>query len=165
LVVACGVLVAGCTGSKNAASPAMTMTVPCATSTPIVVTTENLTRYRSDLCGAFNRSLKQLRNANALGAGDFEVRVRLAKLVESPKITCNLAISVSSKAEVLASASGGAKGRSDARDCIEVVLEDLVTRQVGPFMQQHVAKLAGPASAGSAADPSAPAPVPLQPAP
>lgn len=174
MVIACGVLEAGCAGGENAAAPATTTTIgtsttsvpaPCATSMPFVVTTENLTQSPSDLCAAFNRSVASLPNPSALGAGSFELRVTLAKLVESPRIACYLGISVSSTSERFAAAHGGAKIGSTASDCIDVVLDDLMTRRVGPLMQQHVAQLAGPPTAGSAASPTSPSPVPPQPAP
>ena len=142
---------------------------------PIVVTTENLTNSRGDLCAAFNRSIKQLRNTSALSTGGFEIRVRLSKLVASPDVACNLGVSVSSKSVGLGSANGGAKvakaangagsDRLAARDCIDAVLEDLMTRKVGPLMQQHVASLAGAANAGSGSNPTSPSPTPPQPTP
>jgi hypothetical protein len=129
------------------------------------VTTENLTKSRGDLCAAFNRSIGHLRNPNALGAGSFEIRVRLSRLVTSPEVFCNLGISVSSRSVGLGVANGGAKvakpanvagsdrfDRLATRDCIDAVLEDLMTRVIGPLMQQHVA------SRGS--NPTSPSPTP-----
>jgi hypothetical protein len=44
--------------------------------------------------------------------------------------------------------------RSGARDCIDAVLEELMARKIGPLMQQHVAQLAAPSTAGGAPTPT-----------
>jgi hypothetical protein len=139
------------------------------TALPIVVTAENLTRSQGDLCAAFVRSISKLQNTNTLGVGGFEVHVQLSKLASSPDVSCKLSISVLSNGSYLASASGSAKasvsGRYARRDCIDVVLEDMMVRKVVPQMLQHVSTLTGSSNTGSGSRPTAPAPTPVQPTP
>ncbi len=144
--------------------------VPCITTIPIVVTTQNLTDSRGDLCAAFNQSIKRLPNTTALGAGNFEIRVRLWKLDASPDVVCHLGISVSANSAGIGQMSGGAKvtrnvnvvgsRRLAARDCIVVALEALMTQKVGPLMQQYLAGLPTSMSAGSGSTPTSPSPAP-----
>lgn len=142
---------------------------PCVTPLPVAVTTENLTKTRGDLCAAVNRSIGSLPRATGLGAGGFELGVKLTRLAgEQAAIACTISIALSSRSVALGSATGGAKASVGAgtdrtaatRDCVDAVISDLLGKKLVPLMQRHLAQSATPAAAGSATQPSPLAPSP-----
>jgi len=87
---------------------------PCMTSIPLVVTTDNRTTSNGDLCATFNRVLgsrssASLRNNMALGAGMFELHVRLLRLGSGKITSCNLMVEVLSASVALGVVSGAAR--------------------------------------------------------
>jgi hypothetical protein len=106
--------------------------VECDTALPLVVITKNLTDRRGDLCAAFNRAVRRLSIASSL-AGGFELRVSLRTLTLTPRVSCTLAIELASNGRPIESWNGGANltpGGAAARDCIDAVLEDLMTKLI-----------------------------------
>ena len=148
--------------------PVGVIPLPCATSLPIAVTTVSSRGSGAALCAAFNRSLALLPDTNNLAAAAIDIEVRLSKVIASPDISCQVDIAVWSGSIRLGSAPGsagviGGPSGLAVLDCIDAVVDDLMTHKIGPLITKRVASLAGRpskrAGAGGVSTPAAPSPV------
>ena len=149
----------------------VTLTSPqlqaCNSAAPFTVRAANKTTTSTDVCAAFERALaNSVKTVTFNPGGVFQVDVTLAdvQVRRGPNtrfITCKVTIGLGTNGQLLAQANGGAT--IDAlqlatRDCLEAVIENLLTRQIAQQMQQHVASTTAggvaPQSSGSATTPS-----------
>lgn len=117
-------------------------TTLCPTGTAFVVKTWRLGTSGPDLCRASRQALAK---SSAASTGGYELRVLETGLAATETaVTCKIFISVRLHSNVVGTVSGGARvdatGPSAERDCVDAVVEDLITVKIGPFVQQHAAK-------------------------
>jgi hypothetical protein len=151
----------------SSVAPNPVVTRACKAELAITVRAENHTTARGDLCAAYHRAENVLMgNPGGLAPGEFVLTVTLDALATEPVVTCAVSLQLTSKSLVIASVSGSAytshKEDYASRDCIDGVIGDMLEKQIGPAMRQHLAaQTAAPAaSSGSAAAPSGPPPSP-----
>ncbi len=159
LLACVAIALASCSGARPAPAPVtaeiarprvssgVQRATACATLLPIVVTTENLTGSKGDLCAAVNRSIGVLRDVTGLVPGRFGLRVVLTQLDERSPGSCSIEVELRARSGILVAAHGGAvvartPGASDrvaARDCLDGVLESTLRGNVRPAMARHLA--------------------------
>jgi hypothetical protein len=122
-------------------------TTPCAPIGAFRLQARNETQANGDLCARFQAAVLQtaaLRSIQPPNA--FELFLTLRKMDLAPPHTCNIAIEVRAGGSYIALAAGGAvvrgglpPNRLAAGDCIDTVIEQLLTTKIAPTISQTVA--------------------------
>jgi hypothetical protein len=116
-------------------------TTLCPTSGSIVVKTWRSGTSGPDPCAPSQKAVAAFSPA----AAGYELRVLLTALVATETaVSCKVTISVRSQSDLLGWLSGGARvpatGTSAETECVDALVEDLITKKVGPLVQRHAAK-------------------------
>lgn len=122
--------------------------VQCASSSAFEVTAKNRTPAQVDLCAAFEGAISKVPQ-NSLGpAGSIDLEIDLTEVEVTSVVKCHLRLTPTVNGKALTFAVGGAAaaprpGESAespalAQDCVDVVIDNLVTNKVIPAVQEHV---------------------------
>lgn len=121
-------------------------TTRCSIASPIIVKTWSALGL--DLCRAAGQGLALVTQGRMLVLEGVELRVLLTSLVATETgVACKVAISLRADSELLGWLNGSARvdgtGPSAERDCVDAVVEDLITTKLGRLLKRRAGQFAG----------------------
>jgi hypothetical protein len=122
--------------------------VQCPSTSPFEVTAKNRTPAQVDLCAAFDGAFAKAAQASGLGTEAVELEVDLTEVEVTSVVKCHLRLTPTANGKTLTLATGAAAAAPRpseaadspalAQDCVDVVVDNLLTSKVIPAVQRYV---------------------------